>query len=226
MRIENSGIGPNFWWRWISACLIGWFLGFFFGFVIAGSLESVMASGPLQSTLAYLVLGIFIGTGVGLMQWRLVRQRLSGIGLWVVASAAGMGMAGGLGYGAAVLIFGYSVELDELGTVTGALGWAVIAACGGVIAGLLQRRVLTRHGVEAGRWVLVSGLGWALSFAACGIISAVLFRIEPITPVLGSVAFFVCLISGGAVLGAVTATTAREFLGKRQVRPSDESPHG
>ncbi len=225
MRIENSGVGPKFWRRWISTCLIGWFLGFFLGFVAAGSFQGVIERGPLQSMFAYLVLGVFIGTGVGLMQWRLVRQRLSGIGSWVVPSAVGMGMAGGLGYGAAILIFGYSEELDELGTVTGALGWGVIAACGGAIVGLLQRRVLTRHGIEAGRWVLVSALGWAMSFAACGITNTVIRGIEPITPDLGLVAFFLGLIAGGAVLGAITATTAGELLGKRETRSFNESTH-
>lgn len=227
MRTEHSGIG-HFWWRWISGCLIGWFLGFLIGFVVAGSFGGVVTHGPVPSTIAYLGLGIAVGTGVGLMQWRLLRSRFSGGVSWVVTNGLGMGLAGGVGYGAAVLIFGYSEGLEDPLNAPAILGWTLVAACGGLIAGLLQRRILIRQvpAQKADHWVLASTLGWGLSFTAFGTIGAVGFRvIVPVMPGAGALIFFAALIAGGLTLGLVTASTAGELLGSRWARSVDGPAH-
>jgi hypothetical protein len=218
---ENSGTTWRFWCRWIWGCFIGWFLGFFVGFVVAESLEGLMARGPAQSTLAYALLGIFVGTGVGLVQWRLLRQRLSNAALWVAASAFGMGIAGSVGYGAAVLVFGYSESLEDIDSTAAVLSWTMVAACGGLIVGLIQRQVLIGSREDLNRWVLASTLGWSLSFAAFGATGAMLITTDSISPVLGAVAFFLGLIAGGVILGAVTATTAGKLLRKHQANDPD-----
>ncbi len=228
MRTEHSGSGGHFWWRWISGCLIGWFLGFLLGFVVAGSFGGVVTNGPVPSTLAYLGLGIAVGMGVGLLQWRLLRSRFSGGVWWVVTSGVGLGLAGGIGYGAAVLIFGYSEGLEDPLNAPAILAWTLVAALGGLIAGLLQRRILIRQvpAQKANRWVLASTLGWALSFTAFAGVGAIGFKaLVPAVPAAGALIFLVALVAGGLALGTVTAITAGDLLGRRHARSVDGPAH-
>jgi hypothetical protein len=90
--------------------------------------------------LAYFILGAILGATVGLAQWLVLRRRVSGTGWWVLASAAGIGLAGGVGYGIAVLMFGYSEGLEDLGSFPALLGWL-----GGLTAAAITR-LLTQHG--------------------------------------------------------------------------------
>jgi hypothetical protein len=48
-----------------------------------------------------------------------------------------MGIAGGAGYGVAVLVFGYSEGLEDLGSAGAVVGWMLAAAFGGIATGLI-----------------------------------------------------------------------------------------
>ena len=204
MRIErNQAAGPS-WRRWTLVTIAGWFVGFLAGFILAGAFEPILGAGPVQGVAGYSVLGVCLGSGVGLTQWLVLRRRTVGIGSWVLASAIGMGIAGGAGYGTAVLLFGYSEGLEGLGSAAAVLGWMLAAAFGGMVTGLLQWRILSRHLRGAGWWAPASTVGWALSFAALGAISVLGFSLTPVTSAFTAAWFLGGLIAGGAVLGAVT----------------------
>ncbi len=188
---------------WVGGTTAGWFAGFLVGLNVAGSLEPLVGTGPVQGVLAYSVFGVFVGLAVGLMQWRVLRKRVSGSGAWVTASAAGLGIAGGAGYGVAVLIFGYSEELEELGSLAAIVGWTLVTACGGAIAGLLQWRVLRSQVRRAGSWVAASAVGWGLSAAAMGTVVVASLRIVgDANP--GLLWFLGAIVAGGIVLGVTT----------------------
>lgn len=191
--------------RWLWATTVGWFAGFLLGFVAASLAGPLVGIGPLQSVLAYFVLGVSLGSMVGLMQLRALRERLSKTGSWVMSSAAGLGVAGGAGYGAAVLAFGYSEGLEGLGSVAAVFGWTLAVAFGGAVTGVLQWRVLRRHVSRAGWWVSASSLGWGLSMAVAGTVMAVGSRAVVDPPMIYVATLFVGgLLAGGTVLGAVT----------------------
>ena len=198
--------------RWVGGTTIGWVVGFVVGLNVASSSEPLLGTGPLQSVLAYAVLGAFVGLVVGLMQWRVLRRRISQSGAWVTASVAGLGIAGGAGYGLAVLIFGYSRDLEDLANPAAIAGWALVTACGGAIAGLLQWRVLRSQVRQAGSWVAASTLGWGLSAAAMGTVAVASFRIAgDANP--GLLWFLGAIVAAGIVLGVITgAAIARRLL--------------
>jgi hypothetical protein len=198
--------------RWTLVTGAGWFAGFFAGFVLAGALEPIVGRGPAQSVVAYGILGAFLGAGVGLLQWLILRSRFAGSGAWVWAGAIGMGLAGNAGYGIAVLIFGYSEGLEDLGSATAVAGWMLAAAFGGVVTGLLQRRVLSRHRRGAGWWVPATAAGWTLSIAAFGSVGVLGTRLAPAGSPVGAGWFFLGLIAGGLVLGVATGTAIGRLL--------------
>lgn len=216
MQVDRNKAGWPFWRRWTVASFVGWFMGFLVGFVLASGFEPFLGVGPIQSTLGYLLLGACLGSGVGLMQWRVLRRRVAGIGSWILAGAVGMGVAGGTGYGTAVLVFGYSEGLEGLGSAAAVVGWTVVGAFGGAVTGILQWRVLRRYVCGAGWWVLASALGWALSFAANGTIDVVGIRaMSQIWPTYSAAWFLGGLIVGGVVLGSVTGGAIVWLLNER-----------
>jgi hypothetical protein len=171
---------------------------------MAGAFEPMLGKGPLQSVAGYSLLGLCLGAGVGLMQWLILRKRIAGTGSWVLAGAIGMCVAGGAGYGVAVLIFGYSEGLEDLGSGAAVMGWMLAAAFGGTVAGLLQRGALSRHLRRPDWWVPASAVGWALSIAAFGSMGVLGTRLVAEGDPVGAGWFFAGLIAGGLVLGVVT----------------------
>jgi len=206
--------------RWTLMTSAGWFLGFFGGFVIAGAFEPLVGRGAIQSVGAYGLLGACTGAGVGLMQWLVLRKRIAGISAWVSASAIGMGLAGSGGYGIAVLLFGYSEGLEDLGSAAAVVGWMLAAGLGGVMTGLLQQRVLSRYLRNAGWWVPASTLAWALSVAAFGSMGVLATGRVPEDSPVGPGWFFAGLIAGGVALGISSSVAIAGLIGPQAVETS------
>lgn len=188
---------------WVGGTTVGWFAGFIVGLNVASSLEPLLGMGPLQGVLAYFVFGAFLGLAVGLMQWRVLRRRVARSGTWATASAAGLGIAGSAGYGVAVLIFGYSEGLEDIGSVAAIVGWTLVSACGGAIAGLMQSRVLRSQARRTRSWVVPSTVGWGLSTAAMTTVVVAGLRIVG-SPNPGALWLLASLVVAGIVLGVTT----------------------
>ncbi len=177
MKVKRSQVGWGFWLQWVLASTVGLLLGFIVGFPL-----SFLAMDMLGERLGQSFGGIVFGIGVGVLQWLVLRRRISRAGWWVLTSAAG-----GYGIVQAMFLFeGYagSLSFGELLSITG------VAALGGAVTGTLQWLVLRGQVSRAGWWVLASTVGWGLMsmIAALG------------TSWPGPM----WLIVAGAVLGAVT----------------------
>jgi hypothetical protein len=199
-------------WAWGTAT--SWLGGFLLGFVVASFFGQFLAHGPWQSVLGYFIFGTVLGATVGFSQWLVLRKRVPGIGSWILASAAGMGLAGGGGYGAAVLLFGYSKGLEDLASFPALLGWTAVVAVGGALIGFLQQRVLRGRVARAGRWVLTSTVGWGLSMAAAGAVIVTGFELAG-GSYPGPLWFFGFLVVGGVTLGAFTVGAAEKLVDGR-----------
>ena len=197
MKVRGSQVGRGFWLQWVVAStvgmLVGMVIGFFLGVIILNLLELLdpltdIALGPydpLNEVGGLLGFGIGLGIGVGLLQWLVLRRRVSGVGWWVLASAAGS-------YGIIQAGFNGYNEIVWM-SVDSPFGWAGVVALSGAVVGTLQWFVLRGQVSRAGWWVLASTLGWGLGMAAAIALSWGVGAND-----------FVAVALTGAVLGAVT----------------------
>lgn len=211
----------GFRWAWTWRTAVGFVLGFLVTFATASASTGWLGIGPWQSVLAYTWLGAGVGLGAGLGQSRLLARAGHARARWAASAAAGMGLAGGAGYGAAVLIFGYDVGLEDLDDAAGVAGWTIVAAAGGALTGLLQRRVAGPHLDR--RWVASSAAAWALAFASNGAVDAL--GVQLAGRLTAPWVFLGALVLGGLALGAASGGLLRR--GARDAgRPGERSgPH-
>ena len=183
MTVELNRIGWRFWLQWVLASSVGMFVGFAMAFPISLLISDVLG----QPLLALLQAGIVTGIGVGVLQWLVLRRRVTGAGWWVLTSAAGcfaILLAGAAGYPESLRDFGSHLSWTDV---------VVVAALGGAVTGTLQWLVLRGQVSRTGWWVLASTVGWGLGMTAARAYSGVVGE-----PDSGG------LFVAGAVLGAVT----------------------
>ena len=182
MTVERSQVGWGFWLGWVLASTVGMFAGFTAGFFsLALTADVLDVLGDWSFELAW---GIMIGIGVGILQWLVLRRRVSGVGWWVLASAA----AG------AVIFLAENIGYSESLSFGALLRYAVVVALSGAVAGILQWLVLRGKVSRAGWWVLASTVGWVLAKTVS--------RAIPWDET-GDINFMPLVVTG-AVLGAVT----------------------
>jgi hypothetical protein len=181
MTKERKRIGWGFWLQWALASTAGLYVGFIMAFVIAVFSELELGLGEWPGELA---IGIVPGIGVGVLQWVVLRRRVSGAGWWVLASAAG-------GYG--IIQAGFNGYSETLWSYVSLLGWTGVVALGGAVTGTLQWLVLREQVSRAGWWVFASTVGWGL-----GMTAAIAFSWGV------GVSDFGALGGTGVVLGALT----------------------
>jgi hypothetical protein len=169
MNTEHTFIGWRFGLRWVLLTVAGWIIGLPLGFVfvaVAGWIigvhdDSILLKLGLDNAAAF----ICIVAVVGLMQWLALRRIVRRAGFWVPASIIGFTISSSI-HGVVCYIWGYPDNLDHFpGTVV----WAMAFVAGGVLAGVLQQRILRRQVCHSAWWVPASAVGWGLSIIGLGI---------------------------------------------------------
>lgn len=164
-----------FYRRWIlangQAEAAGLGTTFVAGRLAAPHLEHVTGGAAiLGGALGAILLGMLLeGVLVGLLQERVLRQRLPGLrrGAWILATAAGAGLAWLLGMvPSTVMALGSDASPGPAPEEPGALvqyGLAmVLGLVAGPILGLAQWTVLRGLVSGAGRWLWANALAWAV----------------------------------------------------------------
>jgi hypothetical protein len=146
MKVKGSQVGWVFWLQWVLASTVGMFVGLIIAFLIIGNVLENLGNLPSN-----LLGGIGLGIGLGVLQWLVLRGQVSGVGWWILASAAG-------GYG---IIKGWP-EGYYWSSFAMVLDWTVVVALGGAVTGILQWLVLRGQVSRAGWWVLASTVGYGL----------------------------------------------------------------
>ena len=198
MKEKGSQAGWGFWLGWVLASTVGWFVGFIIGFILLAIVGDIVGEDNGMNVLG-LILGAFIfgaslGSMVGILQWLVLRRRVSRAGWWVLASTAGFIVGWGGVEVAMYMAFGFPEEMGGMSSFTNVLGQAVVPALGGAVMGTLQWLILRGKVSRAGWWVLASTVGWALGVTVAEIIPWGVEEME----ILSS------LVVTGTVLGAVT----------------------
>lgn len=130
-------------WRWIVATGVGLSLGFALDALVA-ELWSGRFGAALGKSLAW--------PTVGAAQWLALRETQTTSRGWVGTYVL-VGMTVG--------VFAFAVQWES-GDVPAVAGGVILGLMAGLVGGFGQWRVLRRHYVGAGSWVVASLLGWVL----------------------------------------------------------------
>jgi len=156
MNANQMYTGRGYWLAWFLASVMGFGMGAILGVSFAYGLFD---RDPFDATMG-ITLGIVMGATGGYMQWVVLRERIAGAGLWVLASALGFGLAmGAIG----------AVGSNENYVMTPLL---MVAAFFGVGCGIPQWLILRRHVARAGWWLLANLLGSLVGAIAIPIAAA------------------------------------------------------
>jgi hypothetical protein len=175
---------------WLRAPRLGWFLGIPIILLLALAGEAVGIGG------AQVLVGLGMGTGVGLLQGRAIHSLLGRAGPWVWSSALGL----------ALPFFVADVATAASWGLPYSLHWCV--AVGGLIVGGWQALLLRPRFSGAAWWVAGSVVGWALA-AATAAIADVLRGSGSLRGLLGAAVYLGTAATGGLVLGVTTGLAMR-----------------
>ena len=183
---------------WVVASVAGWLVGWLVAWIGA------LAVGWLVAWA-----GLGIGTGVGVTQWLVLKERVARAGWWLVASAVGGVVGGGASVG---MILGAYVGAGQImgDVVAVILGWVLV----GVGIGVAQWLVLRRHVARAGWWVLASVIGWIVGRIAAWFGVGVVAVDVIVGQVMGQVAY-------GVVYGTITGIVLVQLLRQRAAEADD-----
>ena len=143
--VATAGAATNWWslllW-WVLAGLVSYTVGFPVGLALGKSL----------------LWGWVVGGAIAaLLQWALLRHRLSRAGWWMAVSVVGLI----IGTGLSLVVSQYVLQLSGLTAAFASAGASV-----GLGLGLAQWSMLRLQLHQAGWWVLASTAGYALSLLA------------------------------------------------------------
>lgn len=166
--------------RWIAMTTLGWLVGVVLVILLSMALESV-------GGVSQLTVGVGMGAGVGLFQGWVIAPWVTSKWHWFLASTIGMGLPYLLWDVSAVLGFNPFYAM-----------W-VCTVTGGVLVGILQRRLFRPFRPRSGLWVLGCAVGWGIPQLLLALDDAGLLS-GRWAFVLTAVVFF-----GGLLLGAITS---------------------
>ena len=201
MNIFKSGS----WWPWFWANTLALDFGFGFLAVVSQLVDLLGAHGPTALGLAAHISAIFVGGAVlGFLQQRVLALSPAEKKRWTLVTP---------------LVYTVSFIAGE---IAGGLlfSLAIAMALFGLLSGLWQSVVLRNYTDNAGRWIVISALG----FAAGGLVaSALLFSVYRL---LGPAFFEIPAVLAQALIGAVCGAVAGYTTGlglKKLLRNSKES---
>lgn len=186
MSPEHSQTDRQFFTRWVRGTFVGWVLGFIL-IILAAITGDLIGTGETESQF---IVGIGMGAGVGYIQGRMARQWFGASNRWAWATVIGMGVP--------------FIASDFIGAVWSEYSFSLplTVAIGGLLVGLLQRRILCSHSGRANWWVPACFAGWTLAAGTAALSGGFLDIFPRVWPVailnLGVILF------GGVVLGIVT----------------------
>jgi hypothetical protein len=184
--------------RWISASFRGWLSGVFAVIATSGAFDAVGLEGY------QFYLGISMGGCVGFFQWRTL-SHVSRIGsAWIWSAFFGLGIP--------FLLFDLLKKYG--GYVPGEHSLQYTIALGGAVTALWQTLIMRHFGYHASRWFLSSWSGWILA-------AATILAVDHTKMITNNNwALFVInlslIVSGGAVLGAVTGPALVSIVGHKK----------
>ncbi len=192
MNPEPPPPDSSFLTRWILSTFLGWLIG------IAAVIVLAMLWDSLGIGTAQFMVGLGMGTGVGIMQSRQLRPWLGNPWPWIYASVIGMSVP-----------FILADVISALGGLPFMLPLFVLLS--GLFAGFLQSRLLRPHSRSSQWWIAASAVAWIL---AAGVIplSDALDQLLDLGPI-GALVTILIWLAGGAIHGVISGSSLIRILG-------------
>ncbi|MDE5095705.1 MAG: hypothetical protein O4804_16225 [Trichodesmium sp. St11_bin5] len=151
-RKYSQKVGWWFWFQWVLANMVGWFVGLFvFGF-LGEVVDNTIGSFGLA------VFGTVFGAVVGSLQWWVLRKRLSQARWWILATV----LASAILFSTAVVLSNAVSDVVSNTVIQG----VVISSLMGLVIGSAQWLVLRKQIYQSHWWILASVLGIAATLFA------------------------------------------------------------
>ena len=211
--------------RWVLACAAAEALGMA---ASAGAARAAGATGVVAGFFLVLVGGLIEGTALGLAQATVLRDRLTRLRPWVLATVLVAGLGWAAGSAPATLAGDTGGTGPPLPLIL--LGAAGLGLVLGPPRGAAQALVMRNHVRHPWRWVTANALGWALAMPVIFLGASTAGATWPWPATVGYGALTGAV--AGAALGAVTGAwlPALDWLSvsDRQglVAARDEGPSG
>jgi hypothetical protein len=183
--------------QWIISSFLGWLAGAVLVIVTSGTFDAIGLEG------FQFYIGISMGAGVGFFQWRKLSR--AGIGVeWIWSTMFGMGIP--------------FLLVDLVKRFSGfSFGDNYLPVCitvGAIVTSAWQTQILKQNNTAAQSWLWICLAGWILA-------SWTVISIDYVKLIIhhNMTLFFINLtliISGGAVLGAVTGPALMKILRQRK----------
>jgi hypothetical protein len=171
--------------RWARATWLGWIAG-----VPLIALFALVGEG-LGIGGAQALVGAGMGTGVGMLQSRALRNILDRPKWWAWSCAIGLTLP--------FLVF----DLLRVAGHKSSYSVQLAVASGGVAAGLWQAYLLRSRVRQAGWWIMISAFGWTLAALAAASADTIT-RGHAVRGVGGALLYLGIVGIGGLILGAST----------------------
>ena len=171
---------------WVRATWYGWLLGV--PLVIAFALVGEnLGMGGRQ-----VLVGLGMGTGVGLLQSRAIRSVLPRPAAWLASCILGLGIP---------------FLVTDVATTIGAdvrYSLPLAVAAGGLLMGVWQAFLLRRHVRAPAWWILASAVGWTLAAGVAYLADAEGRGSHVVRGIAGALLYLGTVAAGGLILGFVT----------------------
>jgi hypothetical protein len=155
---------------------------------------------------AQALVGLGMGTGVGLLQGRAVRTFLGRALPWTLASAVGLALP--------FLV----VDVATRGTRNPQYSVMLCVALGGLIVGGCQALLLRPRVIGAAWWFAGSAAGWGLAAAMTGLTDT-LGKANSLRGVLGAAVYLGTVAAAGVVLGVTTGSVLHRMQPRSKSSP-------
>ncbi len=152
METDRQGSPRFFLQRWMLATAAGWILGVIVAVLLSGLEGLIRMSGESS-------IGIGMGGVVGYFQWRIARNWFGASQQWIWASCAGLAVP----FVIRDLLQTFVVKGPFYVGGSEYLNLFLVSACGSLLAGLWQQRLLRSHSTRAIWWILASMASWLLA---------------------------------------------------------------
>lgn len=178
---------------WLRATWYGWLLGVPLIIVLALAGEAVGIGG------SQVLVGLGMGTGIGLMQGRAIRPLLPRPAAWCFSSVVGLSLP---------------FLVTDLSPLVGRelpYSLPVAVATGGLLSGAWQAVLLRGHVRAPAWWVLANVGGWSLA-AGMAFVADASLRSHSVRGVPGALLYLGAIAAGGLLLGTVTGAVLQWML--------------